>query len=174
MALVAVTCCLGAITLLSRNPVFDGVPVVGDEIVRQLWPPSIGPATEADIERLTPVIHWIRENTSVEAGFIGPRLIRVGALRSVIHDFAGAVMLIEGNPQAYVASARRQAEFRRAEQLGALAQAKLFASWGADYWVTRSVAPGLAVAYGNSHWFVYDLKGSKLTSRDVRADGSQY
>ncbi|RPI52974.1 MAG: hypothetical protein EHM55_15115 [Acidobacteria bacterium] len=162
--IVAASACVVAVTLLARNPVFDSIPGVGDEVVRQLWPPSAGPATEPDIGSLTTVIDWIRDNTSTDAGFIGPRLIRVGALRSVIHDFAGAVMLIEGNPRAYVATARRQEDIRRAELHGALAQARLFASWGADYWVTRTVAPGLTVAYSSTPWFVYDLRPGQMAS----------
>jgi hypothetical protein len=160
--------CMVAVTLLARYPIFDAIPGFGDEIVRQLWPPTVGPATEPDIGPLTTVIDWIRDNTSTDAGFIGPRLIRVGALRSVIHDFAGAVMLIEGNPRAYVATARRQAAFRRAERQGALAQARLFASWGADYWVTRTVAPDLTVAYRSAPWVVYDLRAGQMASSDVQ------
>ncbi len=162
--IAAASGCAIAITLAARHPVFDSVPGVGDEAVRQLWPPSEGPATEPDIDSLAVVIDWIRENTPVDAGFVGPRLIRVGALRSVIHDFAGAVMLIEGNPQAYVATARRQEEMRRAEERGSQAQAALFASWGADSWVTRAVAPGVTVAYSSRSWFVYDLRGSRMVA----------
>jgi len=157
IAAASIALCL-LVVLTARHPFFDAVPLVGDDIVRQLLPPGDPPPTERDIQGLMSVMQWIQAHTPTDATFVGPRLLRVGALRPVIHDFAGAVMLVEGNPRAFVASAQRQRELRDAQEHKPTEVPRLLASWGADYWVTRTVAQDVRLAYANSEWFVYDLR----------------
>jgi len=163
LAVAATGICL-VVPIAARHPGFDPVPLVGDDIVRQLLPPAAIPPQERDIEGLMSVMKWIREHTAVDATFVGPRLLRVGALRPVIHDFAGAVMLVEGNPGAFVQTAHRQRQLREAQQHSPLEEARLLASWGADYWVTRTVTTAVPVVFASSEWFVYDLRTADLSA----------
>ncbi len=158
-ALVAIGCILFCLsTIFSRLPVFDGIPVLGDDVCRELWPKIlVGKKKTGSATRIDGVLHWIRENTPKEAKFIGPRWIRVGALRSVIHDWGGAGMLIEGNPEAFVQAARREKAFRDARASGDVKTLQLLAEWGADFWVTKDVIPSAEVAYLDGNWCVYRI-----------------
>jgi hypothetical protein len=139
-------------TAVSRHPAFDHFPILGSDMARYLWPgrPWHG-------VRMENLLAWIRANTSPDTRFAGPHLIRVGALRPVVHDFASAVLLIEGNPAAYVQTARRELLLRSPENRSPEAKARLFASWGADLWVTRLQAPSLPRLFSADGWTVYEL-----------------
>ena len=153
----ALICALLGLTLASRLPIFNGVPFLGDDVVKFLWPGRDGPRPFS--EQMDGVLRWARENTAEDARFVGPRLIRVGAQRPVIYDFAGAGMLIEGDPEAFVEAARRRLQLKAPEYADPVAQADLFASWGGEFWVTQTQAPKLKVAYYDSGWYVYDIRG---------------
>lgn len=155
---ISVSCLAVILTLFSRQPVFDGVPVLGDDVCRFLWPQWNKATASRETESMDALLAWIRENTTEDAKFIGPRQIRIGGLRSVIHDSKGAALLIEANPEAFVGWARRTKTLEQAENDEPVQRAKLFASWGADYWVTRRHAPDLSLVYSNAVWFVYDLR----------------
>jgi hypothetical protein len=152
------------LTLISRQPVFNSVPILGDDVARYLWPTwtkTVKDSPVTDQENMDQVLGWIRNNTTTDAKFVGPRQIRAGALRPVIHDFAGAGMLIEGNPQAFIEAARRERMLRQPEYQDPMRRVVLMASWGADYWVTRVYEPGLRLAYTDQKYFIYDLRGNK-------------
>jgi len=176
VAVVGASCAVMALTLVARNHVFDGVPVVGDDVMRTLWPQfvSIGPAdlpypVPRRDERLDAALAWIRANTPQDARFVGPRQIRIGALRPVVHDFAGAVKLIEGNPRAFVEATRRERLLRTPEYSDSIRRTELMTSWGAEYWMTPTPAPQLQPIYANARWFVYDLR--KASGRSAMPGG---
>jgi hypothetical protein len=151
-----------ALTTVSRYPLFDRVPFLGDDVARFLWPvwtTNVRNGTQQ--ENLDDVLRWIREITTPNSKFVGPRQIRAGALRAVVHDFAGAGMLIEGNPQAFIEAARREREMRLIQYDNPAARVGLFASWGADYWVTRDYETDVPVVFTDRRYFVYDLRGYK-------------
>lgn len=159
-ALVAgIACFTILLTLIARWPLFDRVPLLGDDFARFLWPGRItGPGyVNADDMEMDDLLKWIRENTPADAKFVGPRPIRIGAFRSVIHDWGGAVILIEGDPAGFVKAAQREELLRSPAYQDSTEKAKLIASWGADYWVTTTSVPGLSLVYHNSVWFVYAL-----------------
>lgn len=152
-------CCAILITLIARWPVFDRVPLLGDDFARFLWPSWVtGSASNPGSVEMDNLLKWIRENTPADAKFVGPRQIRIGALRSVIHDWAGAVILIEGDPAGYVKAARRESELRSPAYQDPTKRANLIAGWGADYWVSTTVVPNLPIVYRDSVWFVYSLE----------------
>jgi hypothetical protein len=74
------------------------------------------------------------------------------------------VLLIEGNPQAFVEAARRENMLREPQYQDSVEKSKLIAGWGADYWVTKTYDPRLHLAFADAGWFVYDLSGSNKTS----------
>ena len=146
-------------TLVARQPVFDRVPFLGNDVCRMLWPGWAPRAQqEEDNNGLDAVLVWIRQHTTEEARFIGPRLIRVGGLRPVIHDWAGAGMLIEGNPKAFVKAWKRQRAVRVLEKENPAGLPELYAEWGADFWVTKLEVPEWPVAFRKTPWRVYDLR----------------
>jgi hypothetical protein len=104
------------------------------------------------------ILKWIEENTAENAKFVGPRLIRPGSLRPVIYDFAGAGMLIEGNPRAFVEAVKRKRQLQQPEYRDPVKTSQLIASWGADYWMTRIYEPDLRLAHADAGWFIYDLR----------------
>jgi hypothetical protein len=174
--IVGASCVVLLLTFFSRSPVFDGVPVLGDDVSRFLWPSwsrpvefnsGSGEKLEQDLDG---TLRWIKQNTAEDARFIGPRKIRAGALRPVIFDFAGAGMLIEGDPKALVEAAKRKLQQDQVRTQGALALSKLYTSWGADYWVTRAVTDDLHLVYTDSGWRVYDLR--EHNQQSVRPPGA--
>lgn len=170
---VGVSCLVVLLTLFSRYTVFDRVPVLGDDVSRFLWPawgkPESFKVEEGQIvhKNIDGVLRWIRGNTAEDAKFVGPRQIRAGSLRPVIHDFAGAGMLIEGSPKALVEAARRERELVKAEAQGPFQESQLYVTWGADYWVTQVFVPDLRLVYSDSGWFVYHLKNDRQPSRSI-------
>jgi len=164
--ILAATCIFAiAFTLFARQPAFDRVPILGDDVSRMLWPQWIGRtqpnAEAANIRDMVPVMNWIRTNTSIGAKFVGPRQIRMGAMRPVLHEWGGAVMLVEGDPRGFVEAARRERQIRSPEYKDPLKQIELISSWGADYWVTNKSVSNLPVAYATPGWFIYDLRTSQ-------------
>lgn len=153
---VGVTSAILVLTFISPLRVFDRVPFLGDDISRLLWPSFIKPY--ASSESMGKVLEWIRDNTDEKAKFVGPRVVRVGALRPVIYDIAGSGMLIEGNPKAFVEVARRRRQLKNPEYKDPVEEGRLYFSWGADYWITQKEVGTLPLAYADSGWFVYDLK----------------
>jgi|GEM_PF-833537 len=161
---ITISCGALLLTLLSRQPIFNRVPMLGDDVCRFLWPGWISAqsAPHTRDEHMEDMLAWIREHTSPNSKFVGPRLIRVGALRPVIHDWAGAGMLIEGNPEAFVKAAERERQLRKLKRRSdAVGLSKLIAGWGADYWVTHMSVPSLSPVYSNTDWVVYDLHSLK-------------
>jgi hypothetical protein len=159
--LVGVSCALVLLTLCARQPSFNHVPLLGDDVCRFLWPEWMMAQQSSPTQserQMDAVLKWIRENTAADAKFVGPRPIRIGALRSVVHDWAGAVILIEGDPKGFVEAARRELQLRAPEYQDPAAKAKLMAGWGADYWVTPYSVPTLRRVYQSDDLFVYDLR----------------
>lgn len=175
--LVGITCIFAiTFTLLARQPVFNNVPILGDDVSRFLWPAWTGrrpsnPGEEDNVRNLVPAMNWIKANTASDAKFVGPRQIRMGALRSVVHEWAGAVMLVEGDPNGFIEATRRERQLRSPDYQDPIKRSKLIASWGADYWVTSDSVPGLLPAYAESGWFIYDLRGLR-SSLDLETRSS--
>jgi hypothetical protein len=147
-------CLVLGLTVVARHPVFDRVPILGDDVVRYLWPGGAQAPQQTNMQNL---FQWIRENTPEDSQFMGPREISPAALRPVVHDWKSAVFLIEGNPAAFVEAAKRERMLRSSEYDNPQLRTKLFADWGADYLVTRALLPHLRQAYSDSGWYVYDL-----------------
>jgi hypothetical protein len=163
---VGASCLLVLLTVFSRLPAFDRVPVLGDDVARFLWPDNwfSRPVDLAGNDNMDDVLHWIRENTDRDAKFVGPRQIRAGALRPVIHDFAGAAMLIEGNPRAFVEAAKREMILHHTEYRDPVKRMRLFAGWGANYWVAPFKDPSLHPVYSGINWSVYDLSPQAISA----------
>ena len=160
LAVVLASCVLVAFTLVCQHPALDGIPYFGDDVTRMLWPDlgfgeAVGWPNDRTLDR---VLDWIKSDTPADAKFVGPRVIRPACLRSVIHDWGGAGMLIEGNPKAFVEAARRERLFRELVKPNPNGAGRLFRPWGADYWLTRLRADSLNVAHADSPWYVYDLR----------------
>ncbi|MGC8667528.1 MAG: hypothetical protein ACP5VE_05375 [Chthonomonadales bacterium] len=160
-ALVGIVWVVLMLTLFSRQPVFNRVPILQDDAVRMLWPDCVPPPFLYGWEKKTmdPALAWIRRNTPPGSRFVGPSAIRPACLRPVIHDWAASTMLVQGDPVGFVQAARREQARRRAIRLGPGAQARLYQSWGGQYWMTRRQWPGHKPLYADTVWRIYDLSG---------------
>ncbi|MDD5677966.1 MAG: hypothetical protein PHW60_08270 [Kiritimatiellae bacterium] len=147
------------LTLAGRHPAFDRVPVLGSSTVRCLWPGlwETHAIEKRHDQKLDGVMAWIGKHTSERARFVGPGLIRVAALRSVVHDHKGGSMLIRENPAGFVDWGRRETRAREIGSENAMKLPALYRSWGADYWVTDRGVAGLKPCYQDDHWFIYDV-----------------
>lgn len=147
------------LTLVSRHPVFNRVPVLQDDAVRMLWPDCVPPPYRYGWEGRTmdPALAFIRRSTPVGAPFVGPAAIRPACLRPVVHDWAASTMLVQGDPAGFVVAARRERARRSAIRMGPDAEASLYRSWGAQYWMTRRYWPGHGALYSDRVWRVYRL-----------------
>jgi hypothetical protein len=154
------------LTMVSRLPVFNGVPVLGDDVCRELWPKMLSAENSLTPEaRIDAALGWIRSNTPIDAKFVGPGQVRVGGLRAVIHDFGGAGMLIEGNPDAFVQAARRETALREARTHGNQRTLELLAEWGADFWLTKDLVSSAQPVYSDGTWHVYRVPTRQDSTR---------
>jgi len=146
-------------TLVARQHVFDRVPVLQDDAVRMLCPDWVPPHFVYGWEKKTmdPALDWIRHNTMPGSRFVGPSAIRPACLRPVVHDWAASTMLVQGDPEGFITAARRERARRAALRKGPEAQAMLYRSWGARYWMTRRTWLGHEPLYADRVWRIYDL-----------------
>ncbi len=95
-----------AITLVfSTMPIFANVPLVGDDLMTSILPPSFqvyNREKAQNMKDLGKMISFVKQNTDPKAVFYGSHMIRTGADRSVVLDIKGAGMLIEGNREKFV------------------------------------------------------------------------
>lgn len=144
---------------ISETTVFRASPL------RYLWPECIGPklppANAGQNDAIEGVVQWIRANTPVNATFVGPPIIRVTTLRAVVHDVKGASMLVERNPQAFVAWSKREKAQQELVKRDKSLLPILYRSWGADYWVTTQRVERTPICYQDARWTVYDLRPSQ-------------
>jgi len=91
--------------LTAKLPVFNSVPIVGDDIVRTILPSNISfgeiPQLKGN-QDLENVLTYIKEKIPKESVFVGPQVIRSATQHSVQFDNKGASMLIEGNPSRFI------------------------------------------------------------------------
>lgn len=160
LIVIALASSVFVLPFLTRHSSFDRVPFLGDDVVRSLWPGHVCAELSASrrTENFHEVLNWIRAHTPESARFVGPREIRPVALRSVVHDWAAAVVLIEGNPKAYVEAGRREQQFRQLRDSDPTKLPGLVASWSADYLVTKIDITNAPIAFHNQHWRVYDVR----------------
>lgn len=137
------------------------VPVLSDDLIRGQLPDNMTryPYDEPEDEGLLEALNWIEENTSPQALFAGPSLLRVGARRSVVHDFKGGSMLIEGNPDKYITWALRQKSLKELKTLQQ--KADTYVEWGANYLLVKDdsgIAFPLIRQFGK--WQLYKLSSN--------------
>lgn len=153
------------IFLVLRLLPISQAPFLAHSPVRFFWPEWIGPrlplVNAGQNDHIEKTLAWIRANTHADARFVGPMVLRVAALRSVIHDHKGAALLIENNPQAFLAWAKRESEQRKLERDTPDRCPELYRSWGADYWVTTQRVERTPICYQDEGWAVYDLHRSQ-------------
>ncbi|ARV08943.1 hypothetical protein BTO05_04575 [Winogradskyella sp. PC-19] len=79
---------------------FNKIPVFGDDIFRTILPSnlSLRPKSVKSISNQDKMAYFIKTHTNIDAVIYASHLYRVSSQRSVILDFKGASMLIEGNP----------------------------------------------------------------------------
>jgi hypothetical protein len=111
--------------------------LLSDDILRSALPDYFTPLpyTSYKTGDLDEAISWISKKTSINDAFVGPTVIRPGAQRSLVFDFKGASMLIEGNPDKFVKWAKMKTEIDDATNNRQLIF--LFKKWDVDYWLTR-------------------------------------
>ena len=85
--------------MVSSHSVFSKLPLLGDDLTTFILPDTYKfiPRKIHD-EDLRNMLTYIELNTAPQSIFYGTYLIRAGASRSVVLDYKGASMLIEGNP----------------------------------------------------------------------------
>lgn len=161
---VSVFCSAILLSLFARQPIFNNLPVLGDDVFKFLWPKwSISHPANTQGYELMSALQWIKKNTPKDAKFVGPRLIRIVSQRSIIFDGKAASLLIEGNPHKFIEWAKREQELRKPEYQNPIKKGRLFASWGGEYWMTQAYLPEFSLIYSNSEWYVYGLKGLEIS-----------
>ncbi len=146
--------------LFFSKTMLQPVPLLGDDLMKTILPNSLSSGSHnpfpADTD-LDNMMSYIQQNTTEEARFVAPAIVRVATERSVVFDYKGASMLIEGNPSKYVIWAR-QAEALAAMETAA-EQAEFFDSIGADYWLTNEATEiGIEPEVDYGVWSLYRLR----------------
>ncbi|MBI3985479.1 MAG: hypothetical protein HY343_01040 [Lentisphaerae bacterium] len=152
---------LTLIALALRLHPVSRTPFLAHSPVRFFWPEWIGPrlppVNAGQNDGIEGALAWIRGHTRDDSRFVGPLILRVASLRSVIHDHKGAAFLIEKNPGAFLAWAEREREQRRVEREAPDRLPELYRAWGADYWATTQRVARIPIGYQDRWWTVYDL-----------------
>jgi len=147
------------VLFISRVEPFRKLPLIGDDLIRATLPNvfSIKPETYTEDKELDAMFEWINDNTPLDAKFVGPTQLRAACRRSVVFDFKGASMLIEGNPDKFILWGERLLGLR--ESTGPDCEMALYRQWGANYFLTNrnknqySLTP--LKSYGD--WAIYEL-----------------
>jgi len=146
--------------VIARYDPFKSYPLVGDDFIRSTLPNAYSVRKEIAYEdkNLDTMFKCINTNTGYYARFIGPAQLRTACRRSVVFDFKGASMLIEGNPDKYIEWAKRALLLARCKT--SECEFDLYHEWGADYWLTDKqivldeVSPLIIIG----RWYLYSLK----------------
>ncbi|WAC01963.1 hypothetical protein N7U66_19320 [Lacinutrix neustonica] len=93
-----------SILVISKQPVFNSIPYIGDDITRFVLPNnlsfgSLNYPKKLDVDYMA---DYIAVNTPQNALIYGSHHYRGASKRSVILDSKGASMLIEGNPLQFI------------------------------------------------------------------------
>lgn len=143
---------------LSRSYEFD-LPLLSDDILRSSLPDNLTPLPYVPNKNvdLDEAIKWISKNTPVNSSFIGPTALRPGAQRSLVFDFKGASMLIEGNPDKFVKWAQMKIELDNTTESKDLIF--LFKKWDVDYWLTKErVNDNIKIIKEFKVWTLYKIQ----------------
>jgi hypothetical protein len=92
------------VLVVSKSPIFNNIPFVGDDVVRLVLPNnlSIGVKNYSQPLAIDKMANYILENTDEDAVVFGGHHYRGASKRSVVLDSKGASMIIEGNPSQFI------------------------------------------------------------------------
>jgi len=149
--------CLLILLLFSRVEPVRSLPLMGDDLIRSTLPNIYSLRKENGYEDpdLEKMFEWINSNTEKNVKFVGPPQIRISCRRSVIFDFKGAAMLIEGNPDKYVQWGNRLLELRKCTDIQC--KIALYKKWGADYLLSDEVIVNKHTTFSSGRWNLYQL-----------------
>jgi len=121
------------VLLLARYDPVSRLPLIGDDFVRTTLPNAFSIRKEITSEDhdLDAMFEWVNANTDQNSKFISPPQLRTACRRSVVFDYKGAAMLIEGNPNKFVRWGKSVIELRKCVDIQC--KIDLYKSWGADY-----------------------------------------
>ncbi|HPJ43622.1 MAG TPA: hypothetical protein PLY21_14945 [Spirochaetota bacterium] len=146
--------------VIARYDPLKSFPLVGDDFLRSTLPNaySIRKEIAYNDQDLDTMFKWINTNTGDYASFIGPSQLRTACRRSVIFDFKGASMLIEGNPGKYIEWAKRDLLLTKCKTPEC--EFDLYHEWGADYWLTDKpmISDRISPLIITGRWHLYSLK----------------
>ncbi|MCG2611243.1 hypothetical protein LZZ90_06970 [Flavobacterium sp. SM15] len=94
------------ILVFSMTAPFSKLPFIGDDICATILPQSFkinGKITDQGKVDFEKMVIFVKQQTPDDSVFFGNFLLRSAANRSVVLDAKGAGMLIEGNPEKFVA-----------------------------------------------------------------------
>jgi len=143
---------------VSNAKVFDGIPLMGDDVFRTLLPNSLNVFDSKRIyfnEDLEKMLEYIKIETDRNALFYGPSILRIGSKRAVILDTKGASMLLESNPLKFVEWYEDYSEF---SNLKAIEDKRLFLkNKGVNYLLTNNNDYSLNLIKKFGIWELYKL-----------------
>ena len=142
--------------VLSKWSLFNGIPIIGDDIVRTILPNNLSVGKVKDTRgnpELEKMLDYIRKNTDENAVFTGYHIIRASTQRSVKCDTKGASMIIEGNPVQFVQWYKNK---KALDTLDLLSKMKFYKNQRVDYWLTRDTLP-MEPIFQSGKWKLYKL-----------------
>ncbi|MCX8148591.1 hypothetical protein [Thermaurantimonas aggregans] len=103
---------------------------------------------------LIDIINWINNNTFKDDKFIGPSVLRISTKRSIVFDFKGSSMLIEGNKEKFIDWYLKYIQLNNVDNRNKL---DLYRSWGVNYVVTEEDLNNGFIIYSTTKWKIYKL-----------------
>lgn len=123
---------------VSKASVFNRLPLVGDDILRSILPNNLSIVKKDIIDNSATdnMMAFIAENTKVNDVFYGPPIIRGAAKRSVVLDYKGSSVIVEGNPKQFITWYK---EFTALKELEHPDKVDFLKTKGVDYIVTTDL-----------------------------------
>ncbi|MFT3795438.1 hypothetical protein [Flavobacterium sp.] len=128
---------------LSSLPLFAKIPVLGDDLMTNIYPSTLKVSNPDELGRNSDISHmidYIKQHTPKDAVFYGSFYIRAGADRSVVLDGKGAGMLIEGNANKFV---QWYLDIQKLKTMGPEQKIAFLKSKKVSYVVTDKIEPGM-------------------------------
>ena len=136
---------------------FNKIPVFGDDIFRTILPSNLSLKSKPvkSISNQDKMADYIKTRTNIDAVIYGSHLYRVSSQRSVILDFKGASMLIEGNPTRLINWYNNRKDLENLQD--DIDKIKFVKNIGATHMVTNKIIESLEILNNEGDLYLYKL-----------------
>lgn len=144
---IAIVTAFFLLLISSKSSVIRPIPVLGSDMFTQILPYNLSVSKPSGRGNKTKdkMAKYIEANTPIDAIVYGDFLYRSASKRSVIFDFKGASMLIEGNPEKLIDWNKKRIHIKSLKTREA--RWEYLRTLGVDYYVTFNPSYTLEIVH---------------------------